>query len=112
MMSLSCAQEDLLRWRSIFVEHHCGIRSATVILNVLSWENQSYDTFLPWDAMEDLLPYFYSDNPRRGHGVYVYVGTEVGDMEIQDIVDAFANFRLGSAEEEEKELVPFTKNQR
>lgn len=49
---------DAVRWqRDVFPSCHLALRLYAFALNVMPWENGDTDTFVSWDALEDIMPY-------------------------------------------------------
>ena len=62
---------------------HAALRMTMFALNVMPWEDGTPDTFVPWDALEDLMPYL-------SHTVYMYaVGGVDGGDNMQSTVECY-----------------------
>ena len=49
---------DLYRWRfQVAPSCHAALRMAMLAMNVMPWDEGTPDTFVPWDALEDLFLY-------------------------------------------------------
>ena len=49
---------DLYRWRfQVAPSCHAALRMAMLAMNVMPWDEGTPDTFVPWDALEDLILY-------------------------------------------------------
>ena len=49
---------DLHRWRfHVDPSYHAALRMTMLALNVMPWGEGTPDTFVPWDVLEDLMPY-------------------------------------------------------
>ena len=76
---LSITDPDVYRWRrEVLPSCHAALRMTMLALNVMPWEEGTPDTFVPWDALEDLMP-FLSQNPEwtfRNSGSRVLVKLE------------------------------------
>ena len=60
---LSITDPDVYRWRhEVLPSCHAALSMTMLALNVMPWEEGTPDTFVPWDALEDLMP-FLSQNP-------------------------------------------------
>ena len=47
---------DVYRWRrEVLPSCHAALRMTMLALNVMPWEEGTPDTFVPWDALENLI---------------------------------------------------------